>query len=661
MAARVTVEPLRNTKKTPSAICRRRGVHAERRAGRHLRAARPDRPRPELLLGSDYIVNGPRRRDRGSKCSSCPGPASIKAEWMRVETERRGESVEDTDLSPIVGEGWYVSGTYALTGEKKADGLDRPKKPLFQGGLRRGRGRRRASRAWSSRADRPSEQGSRSPRADTILGNRDQVTTFGVNWYVNRFVKIQANFIREKLDDPSQGPLPVEGELHQPRPSGFSFRCEDIHAHRVQASLHRPRSRSLRRRQPRPRCAQTAAELFDANTIQEIRLSVNSRDLATLRAEHPAEHLLHRRPDVEERQGPQRRHPLARAGQPQPDQARPPRRHGPLHHRADVRRPLDDHPRQHLAGRLAAPRAAGLHAVREAWAQPAPRESFCRLYINNEYQGLYAITEEIDGDFAKRVTGETDGTVFEFHWFVDTQWRAEDLGAIANYKPLFEPRTHVLDADSTLYNPIQQLFKEVNGPDDAVWRTRVEQYLDLNQFMTHVGDRAVHRRERRHPRLAGHEQLLPLPLPGHDEAPAVRRGTRTRRSCCIDSTDRDDRRDNVLFRRAMAYPDLRETYLQTLEDCARIAADRRLPAARDRSAGRPHLRRRARRHASKQFDRASDRVRPGRRAVPARAGRSSVLRRTVARAEVAQHPALATRTLGSVHATDPTRSARTPF
>ena len=32
----------------------------------------------------------------------------------------------------------------------------------------------------------------------------------------------------------------------------------------------------------------------------------------------------------------------------------------------------------------------------EKMGEPAPRESFCRLYINNEYQGLYAITEEID-------------------------------------------------------------------------------------------------------------------------------------------------------------------------------------------------------------------------------------------------------------------------
>jgi phosphate-selective porin len=43
-----------------------------------------------------------------------------------------------------------------------------------------------------------------------VLPNRDQVATVGVNWYVNRFVKIQANYIRETLDDPSQGPLPPQ-------------------------------------------------------------------------------------------------------------------------------------------------------------------------------------------------------------------------------------------------------------------------------------------------------------------------------------------------------------------------------------------------------------------------------------------------------------------
>ena len=38
--------------------------------------------------------------------------------------------------------------------------------------------------------------------------------TVGVNWYINRFFKIQANFIREKLDDPSQGPLPSKASFN---------------------------------------------------------------------------------------------------------------------------------------------------------------------------------------------------------------------------------------------------------------------------------------------------------------------------------------------------------------------------------------------------------------------------------------------------------------
>ena len=53
---------------------------------------------------------------------------------MRVSTERLGESLEDTDLEPLVASGWYVSGTWALTGEKKADDLTEPRRPLFRGG-----------------------------------------------------------------------------------------------------------------------------------------------------------------------------------------------------------------------------------------------------------------------------------------------------------------------------------------------------------------------------------------------------------------------------------------------------------------------------------------------------------------------------------------------
>ncbi len=46
------------------------------------------------------------------------------------------------------------------------------------------------------------------PRADVVEGNTNRLVTYGVNWYVNRWIKIQANFVRERISDPLQGPLP---------------------------------------------------------------------------------------------------------------------------------------------------------------------------------------------------------------------------------------------------------------------------------------------------------------------------------------------------------------------------------------------------------------------------------------------------------------------
>ena len=111
MAGRVTVEPLRNAR-TPSAICRSASRFTRSDVPEGISgAARPDRARAELLLRRPTTSSTARAAALGIEMQFRPGPASIKAEWMRVETERRGESVEDTDLSPIVGEGWYVSGT----------------------------------------------------------------------------------------------------------------------------------------------------------------------------------------------------------------------------------------------------------------------------------------------------------------------------------------------------------------------------------------------------------------------------------------------------------------------------------------------------------------------------------------------------------------------
>jgi spore coat protein CotH len=314
--------------------------------------------------------------------------------------------------------------------------------------------------------------------------------------------------------------------------------------------------------------AQSAAELFDTNTIQEIRLSVNSRDLRTLRETfqtntyYPADltwkNIRVRNVGIRSR-GFGSRNPTK------------------LGLRVDMARYTTGQKLVGLSTIILDNLWQDDSMIREKLAftfferlgQPAPRESYCRLFINNEYQGLYTITEEIDGAFAQRVTGETDGTVFEFHADNARPFRAEDLGAIENYKPFFEPRTHELDADTTLYTPIQQLFREANGPDDAVWRARVEQYLDLNSFMVHVGIEQF---------MAENDGVLGVF--GMNNFYLYRfQGSQRHRLFVWDQDNAFNFTNspiattdaNVIFRRAMTHADLREVYLKTLEDCANLA------------------------------------------------------------------------------------------
>jgi spore coat protein H len=315
--------------------------------------------------------------------------------------------------------------------------------------------------------------------------------------------------------------------------------------------------------------AQTVDELFDISTIKEIRLSVNSRDLATLRQTfqlntyYPADLTWG---SVKVRNvGIRSRGAASRRGDK-------------LGLRIDFDRYTTGQKFVGLSTVILDNIWQDDSMIREKLAftffeklgQPAPRESYCRLFINNEYQGLYTITEEIDGAFARRVTGETDGTVFEFHADNARPYRAEDLGVIENYKHFFEARTHVLDADTMLFTPIQQLFREANGPDDAVWKMRVGEYLDLDSFMVHAGIEQF---------IAGNDGLLGAF--GMNNFYLYRFQGSNKHRVFVWDQDQSfivgpesgiaDTDANVLFQRAMTYPEFRETYLKTIEDCANLA------------------------------------------------------------------------------------------
>lgn len=160
------------------------------------------------FFDSDFWVSGKRRRT-GFEMRWRPGPFSLQSEYIRVTEERRGQSVEDTDLSPFLAHGWYLSGTWAVTGERKSNGLDTPDRPFLRGGVG---AIELAGRVEKLTFGSVSTAGvaSTSPRADVILGNANRAVTIGVNWYLNLWIKIQANLIHETIDDPLQGPLPQQ-------------------------------------------------------------------------------------------------------------------------------------------------------------------------------------------------------------------------------------------------------------------------------------------------------------------------------------------------------------------------------------------------------------------------------------------------------------------
>ena len=167
--------------------------------------------RGRTALGASFftptiLVNGVRRRI-GFEQRWRPGPFSVKAEYMRVTNERLGQSVDNRDLPPLASAGWYISGTWILTGEHKSRGPDNPRRPLFQGGygaIEIG-GRIEKLSFWSEGTG----QVSTSPRAEVILRQSDRGATFGVNWFPNRWTKLQFNVVQEQLVIPSRD-VPVQ-------------------------------------------------------------------------------------------------------------------------------------------------------------------------------------------------------------------------------------------------------------------------------------------------------------------------------------------------------------------------------------------------------------------------------------------------------------------
>ena len=139
-----------------------------------------------LLSSEDFYVNG-RRRRIGIEGRWRTGRLTLKGELLRQVDSREGASVSNGDLSDLIVDGGYISGLWRVVGSPR-------------------RARRAVDLAvriesLGVRSADQSDAPSLSPRADHIAPFRQRAMTFGANWLVTRWVKVQFNAIRESFVD----------------------------------------------------------------------------------------------------------------------------------------------------------------------------------------------------------------------------------------------------------------------------------------------------------------------------------------------------------------------------------------------------------------------------------------------------------------------------
>lgn len=206
VAGRVTLQPFRTRSK--DSPLRQLEVGVATTVGDVPEGPGPNSLRARTIGGApifyEVYVKG-RRIRLGTQAAWEPGPFSVKGEFVRIRDSRNAQGILGDDLPHLAYRGWYVSGTWVVTGEQKSGGVA-PRKSFLNGGL----GALELAGRYEHVAfgsDDPTEEPEANPRARNLVETGTGAWTAGVNWYLNRWVRIQANAIRETVDDAARSPV----------------------------------------------------------------------------------------------------------------------------------------------------------------------------------------------------------------------------------------------------------------------------------------------------------------------------------------------------------------------------------------------------------------------------------------------------------------------
>lgn len=119
----------------------------------------------------------------------------------------------------------------------------------------------------------------------------------------------------------------------------------------------------------------------------------------------------------------------------------------------------------------------------EALSIPTPRLAYIRLYVNERYAGLYAVVEPVDKEFLKRTMGNDSGYLFDYEWTVE-YWFHFAGDEPETYVPApFEPKTNEKAPEP---EALVDLIRAVNDTPDEEFAATIRTYLDPNQFLRYL-------------------------------------------------------------------------------------------------------------------------------------------------------------------------------
>jgi phosphate-selective porin OprO/OprP len=170
-------------------------------------------PEPKSLHGESatgyeffpaVFVNG-RRLRWSTEARLASGPVALWGEFLESREERKGQGPTGEDLPELRGDGWSVTATWLVTGEKKTRTI-RPRRALFGGP-----GAVELSARYEEMSfDDVSNAGfeSAGSRAGNVRPAGIKAWSGGLSWWPTIFLRFMANVIVERYDDPLRAPEP---------------------------------------------------------------------------------------------------------------------------------------------------------------------------------------------------------------------------------------------------------------------------------------------------------------------------------------------------------------------------------------------------------------------------------------------------------------------